>query len=154
VLQLDTATSAATDWNPNASERIFALAVSQGSVYAGGRFARIGGLLQPNVAATAESKPGSSPPVILPGTLAVAPNPTRAACTIQYVVARSGPVRLDVLDVSGRLMATLANHVQDPGRYTLTWDGTGSGGLVASGLFFVRFTAPGQTTVKRLAVVR
>jgi flagellar hook assembly protein FlgD len=84
----------------------------------------------------------------------VAPNPTRAACSIQYVVAQSGPVRLEVLDVSGRLVATLANQVQDSGRYSLTWDGTESGALVPSGLLFVRFTAPGQTTVKKLAVVR
>jgi trimeric autotransporter adhesin len=48
---LDAVTGLATTWNPNASGAVFALAVSDSTVYAGGNFTTIGGQIRNNIAA-------------------------------------------------------------------------------------------------------
>ena len=84
----------------------------------------------------------------------VSPNPTSGAIQLQYAVARAGPVRLELLDVSGRVMATLADRIQEPGRYEAAWDGMDRGRWVPPGLYFVRLTAPGQVAMRKLAIIR
>lgn len=87
------------------------------------------------------------------GALNVAPNPTRSGTQLQYVVARAGQVRIELLDVSGRVVATLADGIQAPGRYAATWDGTGQRGRPSPGLYFVRLMAPGEVTLRKLAIL-
>jgi hypothetical protein len=82
------------------------------------------------------------------------PNPTPGGIQIEYAVARAGQVRLELLDVSGRVVATLADRAQEPGRYEAAWDGVGPRGQLPPGLYFVRFAAPDRMTVRKLAVVR
>jgi len=73
---------------------------------------------------------------------------------VHYAVARGGQVRLELVDVSGRVAATLTDRIQEPGRYVAAWDGAGQRGRLAPGLYFVRFMAPDRVTVRKLAVVR
>jgi hypothetical protein len=82
------------------------------------------------------------------------PNPTPGGIQVRYAVARAGQVRLELLDVSGRVVATLADRAQEPGRYEAAWDGVGPRGQLPPGLYFVRFVAPDCITVRKLAVVR
>jgi hypothetical protein len=82
------------------------------------------------------------------------PNPTPGQIHVQYAVARAGQVRLELVDVSGRVVATLADRTQEPGRYEAAWDGAGRRGQLPPGLYFVRFVAPDFMTVRKLAVVR
>jgi len=51
IAAIDAATGAATDWNPNANNTVYALAVSGSTVYAGGDFTSIGGQMRNNIAA-------------------------------------------------------------------------------------------------------
>ena len=81
-------------------------------------------------------------------------NPTRGETQIQYSVARSGPIRLAVVDISGRLAATLVDGIHIPGRYQVAWDGTNEGQRLAAGLYFVRLTAPDRCVVRKLATIR
>ena len=74
---------------------------------------------------------------------------------IEYTVAREVKVRMSVVDVQGRVVATLVDGVQRPGRYQAAWNGEGTrGGRAAAGMYFVRYEAPGKTMVKRLALTR
>jgi hypothetical protein len=84
----------------------------------------------------------------------VSPNPTSGGIQLQYAVARAGPVRLELLDVSGRVVATLADRIQEPGRYAAAWDGLDRGRRVPPGLYFVRLVAPDQVLVKKFATIR
>jgi len=84
----------------------------------------------------------------------LAPNPTRGETQIQYAVARAGRVRLSVVDVAGRVVMTLVDGIQPPGRYRLAWDGTDGGQGLAAGLYFVRLTASDRSVVKRLVTMR
>ena len=43
IAALDVVTGEATSWNPDVNGSVYALAVSEGTVYAGGEFTSIGG---------------------------------------------------------------------------------------------------------------
>jgi len=55
------------------------------------------------------------------------PNPFNPVTTIAYAVAGRGPtpVKIQIFDVRGRLIATPVSRVLDPGYYELRWDGRG-----------------------------
>jgi hypothetical protein len=57
------------------------------------------------------------------GNLSCGPNLTRGPLQIQYAVLRAGRARLELLDVSGRVVATLADRVHAPGRHVAEWQG-------------------------------
>jgi len=78
----------------------------------------------------------------LPRVLAirrVAPNPFNPRTVVQYAVPATGPVRLQVYDLRGRLVRTLHAGVLASGNHTATWDGTDAQGrAAAAGVYFVR----------------
>jgi putative pyrroloquinoline-quinone binding quinoprotein len=157
IAALDAATGAAIAWDPNANGSVYALAVSGGRVYAGGNFTSIGG--QPNSGIAAITEVGDvvsvgGDPSISEGSLTVVPNPAWAGMQVQYSVVRSGRVRLELLDVTGRVEATLANRIQEPGRHVATWDGVGRRGRLSPGLHFLRLVAPDGVMVRKLAIIR
>jgi hypothetical protein len=84
------------------------------------------------------------------------PNPLVSGSTLRFDLARATGARLEIFDLSGRRVHTLADREFTPGRYSVSWDGRGgSGAPLGPGLYFVRLTTRGlapQTV--RLAVVR
>jgi DNA-binding beta-propeller fold protein YncE len=84
----------------------------------------------------------------------VAPNPMMSATTISFALPRDATTRVSVMDVSGRVVATLQNGPASAGRHAITWDGTGVDGRhVAAGLYFVRVTSGDRHLTGRLVVV-
>jgi hypothetical protein len=81
-------------------------------------------------------------------------NPSSGGAQVQYSVARTGPVRLEVLDVSGRVDETLVDRIDAPGRYVINWNGVGRRGQASPGIHFIRLVAPDRTTTKKLAIIR
>jgi len=86
--------------------------------------------------------------------VALAPNPSPNSTRVDFTVVRRGPVRLEVLDIGGRVVAVLADGVHEGGRHQATWQGNRAGSRVAAGLYFVRLIAPEATIVRRLAITR
>jgi choice-of-anchor C domain-containing protein len=82
----------------------------------------------------------------------IAPNPTQGDGHVEFTVPRTSAVRIDVLDVAGRRVASLANATYEPGQYHLTWDGRDASGARRTGLYFVSMRAEGRTFVRRLVV--
>jgi hypothetical protein len=84
------------------------------------------------------------------------PNPLHGSSTVRFDLARATELRLEVFDLSGRRIGTLAGGAYGAGAYRVAWDGRDeSGASVNSGLYFVRMSGDGigrQTA--RLAVVR
>jgi hypothetical protein len=78
------------------------------------------------------------------------PNPFFFDTTLSYVLPRSGPVRITVLDAAGRRVATLLDAPMTAGIHLVTWHGTNAGGrAVGSGVYFVRLeTVNGGKTRK------
>ncbi|HEU4726130.1 MAG TPA: FlgD immunoglobulin-like domain containing protein [Candidatus Eisenbacteria bacterium] len=78
-----------------------------------------------------------------------APNPFNPATVIPYEVGRAARVRLQVFDVRGRLVRTLVDASQRPGRYDARWDGRDAGGRgVASGRYYYRLRV-GNSSLSR-----
>ena len=56
------------------------------------------------------------------------PNPFNPTTTIAFTLDRSGPVKLRVYDVQGRLVRTLVDGRRAEGRNLVEWDGTDDAG--------------------------
>ena len=64
-------------------------------------------------------------------------------------------MRLDVLDLQGRRVRSLADRALSAGRYAFGWDlRDGNGHAAAPGVYLVRLAAPGRTVVRRLVVLQ
>lgn len=102
---------------------------------------------------TAVDGPGAHVP--LPALAPPSPNPARDGAELAWTLARTGPVRVSILDVGGRLVRAIADGPMTAGTHRLHWDGRDdSGANVPSGLYFVRLAFGGEQRVRRLALVR
>ena len=82
------------------------------------------------------------------------PNPLNPTTRISYYTTRKGRVQLQVFDAAGRLIRTLVDKKEEPGRHVVTWDGADShGGRVAAGVYFCRLTAPGERRTLAIKMV-
>jgi hypothetical protein len=84
-----------------------------------------------------------------------APNPFYGNTVIAFDLARAGQVKVQLFNVAGRLVRTLADEQKAPGAYRLQWDGRDNAGRqVSSGIYLLRFTAPGYSATRRLVKIR
>jgi hypothetical protein len=94
----------------------------------------------------------------MPQTFSLAqnyPNPFNPSTTIEYVVPRTGFVKLNVFDVTGRQIATLAEGTKTPGNYTAVWDGKSTNGIqAASGIYFCRLETAGFSTTRKMVMLK
>jgi len=89
------------------------------------------------------------------GIEALSPNPSSTGSTIRFAVPREGPARLQVFDVRGARVATLAAGTFAAGPHTLTWDGTDdSGRRVGAGIYFIELEAAGVRDTRRVIRLR
>jgi beta-lactamase superfamily II metal-dependent hydrolase len=86
--------------------------------------------------------------------LSAGPNPTRGALHFALTLGEEADARLDVFDVSGRLVATPMAGRFSAGERSLDWDATDAGGArLATGVYFARLEALGRTSMVRLTVL-
>lgn len=86
---------------------------------------------------------------------AVRPNPFTPAALVSYEVSQRERVKLEIYDVTGRLVRTLADGVVDAGMQRIVFDGRSEGGQdLASGTYFLRIEAGGGSEVQKLSLVR
>jgi hypothetical protein len=84
----------------------------------------------------------------------VAPNPARGAVRIAYALPAGSAVRLRVVDVQGRVVATLVDGIVPAGRHEAAWDGSAGGRAAGPGLYFVRLDACGRRAVRSFVLIR
>jgi len=85
------------------------------------------------------------------------PNPFNATTIIGYTVPleAAGNYRLDILDISGSLVVSLAHGFHQPGYYQLVWEGKNSVHQpVASGVYFLRLSSQKVNETKKLMLLR
>jgi subtilisin family serine protease len=99
----------------------------------------------------------SAPPVGVPRGLAhdapallARPNPSRAATTLTFSLARPQPVSLEVFDLGGRRVRALAAGRFASGSHAVAWDGRDEAGRpVAAGVYLARLaSADGEVRCK------
>jgi carboxypeptidase T len=83
------------------------------------------------------------------------PNPFRGATELAFDLPVEGEVTLAIYSVDGRLVRTLAEGRAGPGPVSVTWNGHDDAGrTVASGLYFARLDAAGETRRTKIALLR
>ncbi|HEY3294772.1 MAG TPA: T9SS type A sorting domain-containing protein [bacterium] len=80
----------------------------------------------------------------------VYPNPFNASTRIRFDVSRAGMTQINVYDVMGRLVQTLAAGTFSAGHHEVRWDASG----LSSGVYFVRAIAAGQSAVQKALLLR
>ncbi len=106
-------------------------------------------LLKPLATPEPEPKPG------VPLALAAGPNPFVRETTVQWSVPRAGPARLRVLDVTGRVVRTLADGETEAGVQRADWDGRDDAGApVGAGVYFVTLEHGGSLRAQKVVRTR
>ncbi|MGD9141440.1 MAG: FlgD immunoglobulin-like domain containing protein [bacterium] len=98
--------------------------------------------------------PGSADPVAF-AIRESRPNPFGASTTIAFDIPRPAHVTLEVIDIEGRVVATLVDETRDTGRYSAAWDGrVASGANAGPGVYFVRMKAGGFSATRKVMLLR
>lgn len=82
------------------------------------------------------------------------PNPFNFGTTISYALPARAQVKVEIFDVTGRLVRTLKEESQDQGSHQVYWDGQKNGGGPApTAVYFCRISAGDQVASRRLVKV-
>lgn len=85
--------------------------------------------------------------------LSVYPNPTKGPINLQYQVQQAGEVKIEITDITGKLIKTLPQKQQAIGNYTVTWNGAdANGNFINSGIYFCKITI-GNTSISKKIII-
>lgn len=74
---------------------------------------------------------------------------------IKYTITERQRVRVAIYSILGGLVRTLSDGIQEPGTYTLKWDGQArTGGRSASGIYICRMSCGERTLVRKVSFVK
>ena len=83
------------------------------------------------------------------------PNPFNARTVIPYQLPTGSRVRLEIFDVLGRKVRTLASGQRPGGEHRVAWDGTrGDGRAVASGVYLYRLETGESVQARKALLLR
>ena len=96
------------------------------------------------------------PPTGPPLRPSISPNPMRGQARLRFGMARGGAVRVDVFDLTGRVVRTLMDAADArAGEYSLSFDvGSGGGASLPQGLYFYRIQTSEGIARGRFVVAR
>lgn len=78
------------------------------------------------------------------------PNPFNPSTTIGFALPIQSDYTVEIYDLRGRLVTTLAEGSAPAGEYSLTWQAHG----MASGLYFVKLTTPSFTQTQKVMLLK
>tara|TARA_B100000959_G_C14593955_1_gene465230 strand:- start:120 stop:629 length:510 start_codon:yes stop_codon:yes gene_type:complete len=78
------------------------------------------------------------------------PNPFNPTTTLKLEMPLSGEMNVEVYNLLGQSVATLASGYMDAGKYNLTWDASNA----SSGMYFVKAQANGFTKTQKLMLIK
>lgn len=120
---------------------------------AGGAYTLSAGFLHPRTLPNVDTPPLSARPTRV-AFLPVQPNPARGALTLAFELPAEALVRLDVLSVDGRRVATLTSRRFEAGRHAIRWSGTDDvGAPVAPGIYLASFTSGTSRLSRRFVLL-
>ena len=83
------------------------------------------------------------------------PNPFNPETTIRYALPREEQVTLQIFNIRGQMVKTLADEPAGAGYHSLVWDGRNEAGqAVASGIYFVQLQAGAYHQTRKLALIK
>lgn len=83
------------------------------------------------------------------------PNPVRSSTTIKFGLPKDSDVRIEVYNIAGQKVKTLASGKLNAGYHQITWRGQSDNGQkVAAGVYLVRMVTPEFTETRKMTVIR
>jgi hypothetical protein len=83
------------------------------------------------------------------------PNPFNSSTTMTYVLEDTGPVKISIIDMNGKIIKSLPAESQSPGEHTLTWDGTNATGKKAQpGIYFCTVKFNNQLQTNKMVLIK
>jgi len=83
------------------------------------------------------------------------PNPFNPTTRIDYSIPIKTEVKIDIYDIQGRLVKNLVDDFNEPGHFSIFWDGKNElGNAVPSGLYLYRFNSPTHKAFKKLVLLK
>jgi immune inhibitor A len=108
------------------------------------------------VAFSADAEEEDDP--ILPEKISLSqnfPNPFNPSTNINIELNEGAEIQLEIFDILGRLIKTLADGYYPQGTVNLTWDGTNdSGQKAASGIYFYRLRTDDGEHIKKMTMLK
>jgi hypothetical protein len=83
------------------------------------------------------------------------PNPFNPQTTIAFSLPAEAHVRVEVYDMTGRLVTVLADEVRTAGEHHVVWDGRDAdGSRVASGTYFCKLSSEGTAFSRKMTMLK
>ncbi len=83
------------------------------------------------------------------------PNPFNPTTRISFEVPEQSNISLDIYSILGKHIENLTSKIYEPGRYTLTWNGTDSQGkYVSSGVYICRLSSNYFSQSKKMVLLK
>jgi len=89
---------------------------------------------------------------LLPGEFALGqnyPNPFNPTTSIEFALPEKSNISLEIFDVLGRKIASIAKGVYPAGSHRVDWDASGS----PSGIYFYRISADSRMETKKMLLL-
>ena len=82
--------------------------------------------------------------------LDASPNPFNSFCNVSFTINKACNVKIDAVDLSGRIISTLNQGLLNSGEHTIKWEVSNE----PSGIYFIRLNAGNQTITKRVILMK
>tara|TARA_Y100000768_G_scaffold136726_1_gene101781 strand:- start:7107 stop:13079 length:5973 start_codon:yes stop_codon:yes gene_type:complete len=83
------------------------------------------------------------------------PNPFNPNINIQFSVPEIANVKVDIYDIAGRIVKSLANESMDPGIVDISWNGiSDEGTLLSSGIYFIVLDMNNSTFIEKVTLLK
>ena len=83
------------------------------------------------------------------------PNPFNPQTTITYELPHDANIKMQIFDIRGQLIRTLAAGAHSVGSFSVSWDGKDEvGNATASGIYFYRLRMDGVVKIKKLTFLK
>lgn len=87
---------------------------------------------------------------LMPLELKAGPNPFNATALVSYSLPEDGTIRLEVFDLAGRKVATLADGRQSAGEHKVLWTADN----MISGVYFMRLTTEKESLIQKVTLLK
>ncbi len=82
------------------------------------------------------------------------PNPFNSNTVIQYKLTKPTNLKLIIYDIQGKEVITLINKTQQPGSYSIRWNGQNSNNnSVTGGVYFYRLLTGRETLIRKMVYI-
>jgi hypothetical protein len=137
------------DWSPLSGNNVYMVRALKLETTGSGTYYNLSGGVVDSLVVETEATEA-------PARLALsAPNPFAPGAAVRYYLPAAGEVSLRIYTVSGRLARQLEGGPRDAGWHDTIWDGRdGVGSHAASGVYFLRLEAGGESISEQVTLLR